>query len=111
MKRTTTGYKGVTKLKSRYQARIRKNGKSVFLGSFTTPEEASMAYETALAEKQAVAVEVPDQDRLQGEDPEKSEKKSDGFSINWSAIQIPERVEELLAAAVAGSILTLLVVL
>jgi len=110
MKKSSTGYRGVTKLKNRYQARIRKNGKNVHLGSFTTAEEASLAYETAAAEKATAAVDLPDQDRIQ-EEPLKSEpKKFSDLTINWSAIKIPERVEELLAAAVAGSILTLLVV-
>jgi hypothetical protein len=109
MKKSSTGYRGVTQLKNKYQARIRKEGKNVFLGSFPTAEEASLAYQTAAAEKATAAMDLPDPSSIQ-EDPLKNDQKNSGLTINWSAIKIPDRIEELLAAAVMGSIVTLLVV-
>lgn len=46
---SSTGLKGVQlpKGRTRYRAKIRTNGKQVYLGSFTTAEEAAAAYETA----------------------------------------------------------------
>ena len=48
-KDNTSGYKGVTKVKStgKYQARIFPNGKIINLGYFNTPEEAHEAYKAA----------------------------------------------------------------
>lgn len=47
----TTGFKGVSRQRGRYQALIRiDDGKNKFLGSFTTPEEASAAYNRAALE-------------------------------------------------------------
>ncbi len=43
--RTKTGYKGVVKLPNgRYKATTGLNGKCIYLGCFSTPEEAHMAY-------------------------------------------------------------------
>jgi hypothetical protein len=39
-----TGFLGVTVCQSKYQARIQKDGRPFFIGSFSTPEEASRAY-------------------------------------------------------------------
>lgn len=110
MKTNRTGFKGVSRVGKRYQARIRYAGKTKVIGYFTTAEEASDAYQLAAAEKAGAAVGLPDQDRIEGKALETGPKKLSEFSINWSALKVPERVEELLAAAVAGSILTLLVV-
>lgn len=41
---SSTGHKGVFKNGSGYMARISKNGKSFYLGTFKTVEEASAAY-------------------------------------------------------------------
>jgi hypothetical protein len=103
MKKTKTGYRGVSKIGHKYQARIRKDGKHLFLGSFASAEEASQAYENALAEKQAIATDVVNQPSLDGETPQT-------MSIRWDKIDVPDRVEELIAAAIAGSIFTLLVI-
>jgi HNH endonuclease len=46
-KNNTTGFKGVKRCKGRFQARIGLDGKSLFLGSFATPEEAAAAYAIA----------------------------------------------------------------
>lgn len=45
IKRNTTYYRGVTKNRSRYRARIQVDGNYIDLGTYNTPEEASMAYE------------------------------------------------------------------
>lgn len=44
----TSGYRGVSKFRDKWQAGIKKNYKKVCLGhSFNTPEEAAMAYDNA----------------------------------------------------------------
>lgn len=42
-----SGFKGVTKNRDKYSAKIRVNGVRKHLGSFTTPELAAAAYDTA----------------------------------------------------------------
>lgn len=44
-----SAYKGVTKSKNRWTARIQVDGSSVFLGSFLTEAEAALAYNEAAA--------------------------------------------------------------
>lgn len=46
-KRSTTGYKGVRKSRFSFQARIMYNGKRINLGTFSTPELAADAYDSA----------------------------------------------------------------
>lgn len=41
---STTGFKGVSKSKDKYMARIKVNYKTIWLGRFNTPEEAYNAY-------------------------------------------------------------------
>lgn len=43
-KDNTTGYKGVTKNKNKYIARIQNNKKRITIGSYNTAEEAALAY-------------------------------------------------------------------
>jgi hypothetical protein len=43
-KNNTTGYKGVYKMRDRFQARITINGKYVYIGTYKTKEQASKAY-------------------------------------------------------------------
>ena len=51
-KDNVTGFKGVSPYKGgKFIARIRVGGKSTFLGSFDTPEAASVAYEAAAKEQ------------------------------------------------------------
>ncbi|ASJ79287.1 HNH endonuclease [Curvibacter phage P26059B] len=47
---SSTGVKGVQKHKNRYRALIRRDGKQVRLGSFTTIEEAKACYDAAALE-------------------------------------------------------------
>ena len=42
--------KGVTKRRGRFRARVRTNGRELYLGDFDTPEEASTAYHKAKRE-------------------------------------------------------------
>lgn len=42
--RSKTGYKGVVASKKRFWAKIKKDGKSITIGFFNTPEEAALAY-------------------------------------------------------------------
>lgn len=46
-KNTITGYKGVSSNGRNFAARIRVNGKQIYLGTFTTPEKAYAAYTIA----------------------------------------------------------------
>jgi hypothetical protein len=43
----TTGFKGVTRSRGRYVAQIKANGKVRRIGSYETPEEASLVYQVA----------------------------------------------------------------
>lgn len=43
----TTGFKGVSRFRDKFQAGIKINGKRIHLGFFKTPEEAFEAYKTA----------------------------------------------------------------
>ena len=44
------GYKGISKSYNRWQARIRKDGKAIILGTYDNPEEAARAYDNAAME-------------------------------------------------------------
>jgi len=46
----STGYRGVSKNRGKYQAQIRIDGKRIMLGRFDTPEEASEVYEAKARE-------------------------------------------------------------
>lgn len=46
-KNNSTGYKGVCKRRSKYEAQIQVNGSKVSLGTFTDPLEAAKAYDAA----------------------------------------------------------------
>lgn len=46
-KNNTSGFKGVTRIGSGWMAQIKINGKKHYLGTFTTPEGASVAYAAA----------------------------------------------------------------
>ena len=46
----TSGFKGVSKYRSRWKARVKKDGKTYCLGTYDTPEEAHQAYCKAAAE-------------------------------------------------------------
>lgn len=46
-KENKTGYKGVSKDRSKFRAHITVNGKRVHLGTFSTPEEAALAYDAS----------------------------------------------------------------
>lgn len=45
--RAASGFKGVTKVRGRYQAAIKVGGRSKYLGLFATPEEAHAAWAAA----------------------------------------------------------------
>jgi hypothetical protein len=55
--RNTSGFLGVTLVKSvrHWQAQIKVNGKTRYLGSFDSPEEASSAYEAAVKQFDSAA--------------------------------------------------------
>lgn len=44
---STTGMKGVTRIKNKWMARITKNGKVYYLGVYDSPIDAGIAYDTA----------------------------------------------------------------
>ena len=46
-RKTKTGFRGVEKRGNRFKAYAHANGKKLFLGSYSTPEEASAAHETS----------------------------------------------------------------
>lgn len=43
-----TGFRGVSKKGSRFVATVKHNGKSTYLGTYDTPEDASIAYLSAI---------------------------------------------------------------
>jgi hypothetical protein len=45
--RNPSGFKGVHRHRSKWQARIRVNGKTIHLGTYDTPEKAAAAYDKA----------------------------------------------------------------
>jgi hypothetical protein len=46
-KNNTSGFKGVVRHQGKWMARIKHAGKGIYLGIFSTPEEASQAYDEA----------------------------------------------------------------
>jgi hypothetical protein len=46
-RKSVTGFKGVSANGKRFLARIKKDGRDIYLGTFDTPEEANAAYLTA----------------------------------------------------------------
>ena len=46
-KDSASGYKGVTKVRGKYRARVTIEGKRVIVGEFPTPEQAHAAYQIA----------------------------------------------------------------
>jgi hypothetical protein len=50
-----TGFKGVTKSKAKYQAKMYNNGKARHLGNFATPEEAALCYARHVGAERAAA--------------------------------------------------------
>lgn len=42
-----SGFRGVSELRGKWQATIKKDGRTVYLGRFSTPQEAGAAYEAA----------------------------------------------------------------
>jgi hypothetical protein len=45
--RNTCGFKGVSKVKGKWKAKIALRGKSIYLGYYATPEDAALAYDIA----------------------------------------------------------------
>ena len=50
-----TGFKGVTKSKAKYQAKMYNNGKARHLGNFATPEETALCYARHIGAERAAA--------------------------------------------------------
>ena len=53
--RNRTGFKGVFLKRGKYQSEVKENGKLRYLGSFATPEEASLHYARRVGAERAVA--------------------------------------------------------
>lgn len=49
-KDNTTGYRGVMRRGKMFIAKLKKDGKVIYLGTYATPDQASIAYETAAKE-------------------------------------------------------------
>ena len=49
-KNNTTGYRGISKNRNRWKARIAISGNRINLGAFGTPEEAALAYNNYVVE-------------------------------------------------------------
>jgi hypothetical protein len=45
--KNSSGFSGVTSRRGHFETRIAKNGKSIYLGTFHTLEEAALAYSVA----------------------------------------------------------------
>lgn len=43
----TSGFKGVSRWRGKWQAKIQRDGKQRFLGAFSTPQDAALAYKNA----------------------------------------------------------------
>eukprot|EP00964_Phaeocystis_antarctica_P011918 scaffold6576_cov65-Phaeocystis_antarctica.AAC.4 len=56
---SAAGYKGVKLDRSRYQARVKRAGKDVYLGNFATAEDAALAYARTPAAQAQVAKRAP----------------------------------------------------
>ena len=46
----TSGYRGVYKMKKKFQAKINVHNKTIYLGAFSTPKEAAVAFDEAVIE-------------------------------------------------------------
>lgn len=57
--RSKAGFLGVVERKHGYEASIKVRGKSLHLGTYPTPRQASRAYETAKRKHHGVAVAAP----------------------------------------------------
>lgn len=75
----TSGYRGVHKQKDRWIAKIKVRGKQIYLGYFSTVEEANKAYIKAKKELHPFWVENKELNSMNGESKMSEEKNNEQF--------------------------------
>jgi hypothetical protein len=82
----TTGYRGVYKSGKRFQAQIRIDRKTKYLGTYDTPKEAALAYDRAVIQHKLPSSKLnfPNDYTTSSEDDESSEQESGDSSSSDS---------------------------
>ena len=82
----TTGYTGVYKRGTRFMAKIKIDGKERYLGTYSTPKEAALAYDRAVVQHKLPSSKLnfPNDYTTSSEDDESSDEESEASSSSDS---------------------------